>query len=147
MLEVGNIQYLFKLFNFIYINNKAPDIEDYDVELVRTFNDNKHYYKSPVSIRGVYIDYFWRRNNKEFKYTKDDTTFTDIIGKYYEGVIELPILKNSKLTALLNPEEIWQELQNYISSLNNESKVDNMSDIEKVVSHGFDKKTSFRSNK
>ena len=40
--------------------------------------------------------------------------------------------------------DLYNAFDEYFSHLKDDIKVDNMSDIEKVESHGFDKKTSFR---
>ena len=46
---------------------------------------------------------------------------------------------------MLDPKETWIELQTYFSSLGNDKDIDlHLTDVEKAVNHGFDKKTSFR---
>jgi hypothetical protein len=141
LLEAGSIQYLFGLHEFELDNYN--DVLDYSIRLVKIFRDHKHYFDSPLSLRRVSLPYIWLRSKLE---DKEDIDFSELHADN-DRVVNLPILKDCKLTSLIDAEEIWRELQNYLSSMNNESKVDNMSDIEKVESHGFDKKTSFRSNK
>ena len=58
--------------------------------------------------------------------------------------IDLPILKNTWLTGFIKPEDIYNEIYNYLISLKNKNIEDNRTDIEKIESHGMDKKTSFR---
>ena len=62
-----------------------------------------------------------------------------------ESRIENPILKDTSISSLLIPVDIWKELSNYISSKGNDKNVEIVnSDIAKLENHGFDKKSSFR---
>jgi hypothetical protein len=54
-------------------------------------------------------------------------------------------LKNTIITRIIDPFVIWKELSNYISSKNNDKDIDiKMTDEERAINHGFDKKYSFR---
>ena len=143
ILEIGNKQYLVQLTNF-KINKSSiipNDIEDYDMSIVRVFEDHKHYYDFPISIRGCDIDYHWKWGRR-FKYNE---SFNEVVRKVYDKEINLPILKETKFTSLLDLQEVWIELQTYFSSLDNDKDVSlPMTDIERAEIHGFDKKTSFR---
>ena len=147
LLEVGYIQYLIKVFNIklksIPLDLVYDKFISFSLEVVWIFHNYKHYYKSPISIRGVYVDYIWRYK-KDRKYILNDN-FNEVIVGVYGEAIDLPILANTQLTSLINGEKIWKELQNYISSLDNDLDIEiPMTDVEKAVNHGFDKKTSFR---
>ena len=48
------------------------------------------------------------------------------------------------ITSLIPPQELYQELSNYISSLNDIEVTDRRTNIQKAESAGFDRKTSFR---
>jgi len=62
-----------------------------------------------------------------------------------DNEVKNPILRETKLTSLLDPQEIWVNLDNYLSSLNNDKDVSiPMTEEEKAEVHGFDRKTSFR---
>ena len=58
ILEVGMIQYLIKVFNFKTkeIFNIAEFVSC-SMEIVKIFNDNKHRFNTPISIRGVNLNY------------------------------------------------------------------------------------------
>jgi hypothetical protein len=146
ILEIGYIQYLvylkdFKTKHFKYISSK--------MECKHIFRNNVHYYDKPISIRRVNVEYNWgwdwRNKKPKEEYWVITNNYKETITKVYDDPINLPILKDTQLTQWLDPEEVWKELQNYISSLKNDKDVDlKMSDVEKAEIHGFDKKTSFR---
>ncbi len=48
---------------------------------------------------------------------------------------------------ICSAQDIYQELNRYISSLNDIEIVDSRTDVEKAESAGFDRKTSFRNIK
>lgn len=139
VLEVGTTQYLFKLHNF---EVKEEKVLDYDIEIIRVFRENKHLFKKPITIMSADPAYVWSyRKGRRYLF---DSSFDEAIQKTYNKV-SLPILAATKLTTLLDPEKIWIELQTYISSLDNDVDTSTpMTDVEKAINHGFDKKTSFR---
>ena len=55
-----------------------------------------------------------------------------------------PHLKDFDFGSVLTPEEIWDQLYNWIVKMNEPSVQDNRTDEEKIKSNGFDTKTSFR---
>jgi hypothetical protein len=61
--------------------------------------------------------------------------------------VENPVLMNSKITKLLNPEEIYLAIYSYISARNEKDIKDSRTNDEKIMSNGFDTKTSFRNVK
>lgn len=59
-----------------------------------------------------------------------------------------PILRDfNVITAVFNPQFIWDALYTYISSLKDKDIIDSRTDVQKLESHGFDKKISFRNVK
>lgn len=58
--------------------------------------------------------------------------------------IDNPILSGTYIPGFIPAEEIWNELSYYLLSVREKPFEDKQTDVEKVVSHGFDKKTSFR---
>lgn len=150
VLEVGNIQFLFKIDNIKKIQKGdwkkgTVDIWDGDWSLFNIFKEDYHFGKKEVTICPCNVREMY--NNKKHKYEvvitafKDTCLFSDRIGKE----IELPILKDTIITKMIEPFIIWNELSNYISAKNNDKDIDlKMTDVEKAVNHGFDKKASFR---
>ena len=145
LLEAGYAQYLIKLHDFILQKNSAncTVVTSCSMTLARVFEDFKHYYSSPISIRGVRVDYKW--NWKKPRTYIYEGSYKEVVKPYENRVIDLPILKNTKLTSILDGQKIWIALQTYLSSLGNDRDVSiPMTDVEKAEIHGFDKKTSFR---
>jgi hypothetical protein len=60
-------------------------------------------------------------------------------------VIRNPILSTfGVIPKFITPNEIWENVYDFISHKNDKKIVDNRTDVEKLESHGFDKRTSFR---
>ena len=140
VLEIGTIQYLIKIFDVE--NKKDESFKSCKMKVLRVFKDNINRYGFSISIIRIKIPWIWGRDKEEFikngkfeELAKPDSFYT----------IKNPILAGTQLTSLINPEEIWKELANYISSLNNDKDISiPMTDVEKAINHGFDKRTSFR---
>ena len=62
-------------------------------------------------------------------------------------IIKNPILSESPITKLIPAEEVWQGIYDYLIKEREPAIEDTRSDVEKLESHGFDKKTSFRKDK
>ena len=62
--------------------------------------------------------------------------------KYYT----YPILNDWNIASIIPPEEMFTMISNWLSNKNTEAenRVDNRTDVEKLLSKGFDKKCSFR---
>lgn len=142
ILETGNTQYLIRVFNVVLKNDVFISC---DVCLEHTYRDNKHYGIYPITIFDVGLEYRW--SYKDWKSNKRRYVITDIFMdtvRNMEKKIDLPILAETSLTKIIDPDIVWKDVQNYISSLNNDKDVDlKMSDKEKAGVHGFDK-YSFR---
>lgn len=147
ILEVGNIQYLIEMYDIeIERNWSINEFKSCKLKILHTFSNHTHYFDSVMSIREVDVKtrFNWSRGDFKREPILSDN-FRDTVIKIYDNYINLPILKETQLTKVLDPEEIWKELQNYISALNNDKEVDiEMTDVEKAEIHGFDRKTSFR---
>lgn len=149
ILEVGNVQYLIILFDFIVKDN--PDhytkLVFCSMQIIKIFRHNRHFFDKPISIKGVNFDWRWsyKKGNLFNKKYKIENSIEEVIKRVFESEIELPILAKTDITSLIDGKEIWIELQSYIASLNNDKDISiPMTDVEKAEIHGFDKKTSFR---
>jgi len=69
-----------------------------------------------------------------------------IILLYESTQYNFPILSNIGLQSFLSPDKIYQMLYEWLSNriTAKENRTDNRTDIEKLLSKGFDKKISFR---
>lgn len=148
LLEIGYVQYLIGLDNFKkHVIGKMGysgfrEYYTFGYEIVRIFQDNKHYFDTPVSVRGASVAYAWTYDGIKYKF---NGSYQETIDGVSTNPINNPILSNTFITKIIDPETVWKELQNYISSLNNDKDVDLvMTDVERAEIHGFDKKISFR---
>ncbi|MBR4135277.1 MAG: hypothetical protein IKU03_02565 [Bacteroidales bacterium] len=62
-------------------------------------------------------------------------------------LIENPILKKTWLTKELSPESVWTNVYNYLVATKDEPVQDSRTNDEKVLSAGFDLRSSFRNVK
>lgn len=149
VLEVGNIQFLFQITNIKQIQKGnwrkgISDIWDGEWSLFHIFKEDYHFGKKEMAIAPCKIEKVY--NNKKRKFEEVITSFKNTCKfNKYDTVIDLPILDDTFIPSVIEPFIIWNELSNYISAKNNDKNVDiGMTDIEKAVNHGFDKKSSFR---
>ena len=161
LLQVCNTFWLFKLiitkFNYDY-----DEPEDYNVELLarwRNFNKERklialdlidfhtHFYD--VKDRAIKIeDLVDSIDNNNYKLIKSFNKHIIYIGGFNEmKERHIPILKASGLASLIDPHEIFLAIEEYFSLEKSESERRDpigITDIDRIESHGFDKKTSFR---
>lgn len=66
--------------------------------------------------------------------------------KGYNSFHRFPVLSRLNVNSILKPEVIYQMLVDWYSERNNEAekRPDNQTDVQKLISKGFDKKESFR---
>ncbi|MBO7445322.1 MAG: hypothetical protein J6T86_02805, partial [Bacteroidales bacterium] len=91
----------------------------------------------PVSPYGMYDDRFAGR---ELRFTREYWQVNHVL-------IENPILKETWLTKVLSPESVWTNVYNYLVATKDEPVQDRRTNTEKILSAGFDTKTSFRNVK
>lgn len=144
LLEVGYIQYLIKAENVKVSYKKhlqISTVDNYDLVLAKIFKEQVHLFPKEISIVSVSIPYQWRMKEEK---VVDSLHIKDI--KYVDnGIRNLPIIKDTKLTSILDPFELWKEISTFISSQKNDKNVDIINtDKDKIINHGFDVKTSFR---
>lgn len=104
--------------------------------------------KAPIIIGGVvYSHGYWpwssKRNYSDMKISRYRKSITESEMIYLEN----PIMVDTWIPSVIPGIDIWVEVSNYLLSIKDPKIEDNMSDIEKLESHGFDKKTSFRKDK
>lgn len=149
LLEIGDVQYLIKVSNIKTKKNRFTgfdEFKDFDLSIAHIYNQNKKYYNSVISIVPVRVkSTFSFGRGFEHKYIISDNFNDTVIKVLKERLIKLPILKDTKITSIIEGEKIWQIIDNYISSCNSEKDVDiEMTDEERAETHGFDRKYSFR---
>lgn len=143
LLEVGNTQYVFE----VDIYSRDGGVYGWtpftiSVKLICIFKDNKNYSGEEMAFIPVtpkhYFSWKGESASKRINSIGDLTLLLD-------HKVSRPILKNTFVPAYISPEEIWKELSNFISSKQNDKNVDIInSDTDKIINHGFDKRSSFR---
>jgi len=167
-LEIGNFQYLISLYNLIYEELRAKKsnkdciylsenkINNFEVKIINKYDESKHFLPAPMSISYVWEKYPNSRYHQkvewiykvdlltefnQFKILKNEKV-TD--GSY----ISNPILKDIKIPSIIEPLEIYKNLEGYFSEFYRDKTIETkMSDKEKIVSKGFDPVASFRNIK
>lgn len=131
----------------------APQCVDYSLELVDYWKDYNHFdslhfgavdkhfsaeflFSKKWDWKSNLIDEIKRGN---YEYKKDFTVDT------YHKINDIKLVFcKTKIPSVVIADDLYNAFDEYFSHLKDDVKVDNMTDIEKVESHGFDKKTSFR---
>ena len=127
VIEVGYNQYLFEIeryldeFGKIHIEPKLLKKE--------TIKEKKC--KEPVALIPVEYQGWFRESPK-------------ITGYDMKRMIKNPIFSGTWLSSFISPEEMYNEVYNYLISIREPKIEDNRNDVQKLESKGFDKKTSFR---
>lgn len=130
ILEVGYKHYWFKVER--YLDDNDSDVLHYIPTLIKNVDVKDKITTAPMAYIPAAMcghPYF---GNQTLRPTRNKGS-----------IIENPILKDTLFTQI-PPNEIWNNLYNYFSSLKDKPIIDSRTDIEKIESHGFDKKTSFR---
>ena len=118
-------------------------LKSYKMELIKIFEDFDYrgklldivsLYDSEILLNSV--------NKKKIENIKLSELISENLGlpdRFY-------ILKNIGIPSIISPEEIYYGIETYLFSLKNDKHCEskNLTDSEKIVNHGFDKKTSFR---
>lgn len=130
ILEIGYFQYLFEIERYIDDNDEL--VLNYHLIETRRVEKNKRMSDAPMSIAKAetrYGFFFYKEPQWEFR---------------ENSVVKNPILINTWIPKLVSPNDVWEHLYEYISSLNDKEIVDSRTNNEHIESNGFDKKTSFR---
>ena len=132
VLEVGYTHYRFEVERWIEENKRdCAHVESTLIDVIK--NVKQRYSDVPMCIIPCQAQY-WRWSHEER-------------WKEIEGRVENPILTGTIIPKLIPPADIWKNLYQYLSSLRDKPFTDTRSDVQKLESAGFDKKTSFRNVK
>lgn len=121
-------------------------VKDFSIELIETWKDyNKSVDFKFGEIKNRYtIEYLTSK-----KFNQDLALMDDIkLGNFeYENNLaeKSPIvLSKTKLPSILNARDIYLAIEEWLSHKKDDVVHDSMTDKEKIISHGFDTKSSFR---
>ena len=133
VLEVGYTHYRFEVER--WIDEDKRDFAQVESTLIDTLKDVRQRYSDvPMCIIPCQAQY-WRWSHEDR---------WDEINNMMVHRVENPILAGTFIPKLIPAADIWQALYEYLSTLRDTPFTDTRSDIQKLESAGFDKKTSFR---
>jgi|GEM_PF-3279115 len=137
-LEVGYTQY------FITLSDIDGVAMTGKFSLDKILKNSSHMFKEPMSICGYRFDY-----RLLIKVGWDEMIDNISLGDCVfdrESRIANPILSDTDLVRLIDPREVWIELDQYLSSLKNDvsRESEGLTDRDKALNHGFSHPESFR---
>jgi hypothetical protein len=143
------------LDSITFIGRDWKEFYEYDgtLKILLVIDNVKHHFKAPFTIGHFGLDSGmpnkWRKVNwsslkeRDIKWKQRDT--------FEEGKCGFsnPIIKDTKLPGLIGIDTIYNKIDSYLSSLYNDKEQYSagITDVEKAINHGFDKKESFRNIK
>ena len=136
ILEVGYTHYRFEVERWIDEDKRdCAHVESTLLDIIK--NVHQRYSEVPMCIIPCQAEY-WRWHHEDR---------WDEINNTMVHRVENPILTGTIIPKIIPPADIWQNLYQYLSSLRDKPFTDTRSDVQKLESAGFDKKTSFRNVK
>lgn len=139
VLEVGFYQYLFEVDRYIDEEGKLH----IDPVLIEKFDKGVHigekpialflYKEEPIRTSGYYTTNGWDSVKTDMKYK---------LSKNHQ--VDNPIVSGTWITGFISAEEMYNNIYNYLIACREPVIEDKRTDIQKLESKGFDKKTSFR---
>lgn len=133
VLEVDYTHYRFEVER--WIEGGKRNCTHVETTLLDTIKGvKKRYSEAPMCIIPCQAQYWRWSHGERWEEAKDQLLKR----------AENPILAGTSITKMIPPSDIWQALYEYLSSLKDKPFTDTRSDIQKLESAGFDKKTSFR---
>jgi len=156
VLQIGYLFFLIKIYDIEYkdiiaCGIKEKEFSNYKMKVLAKWRNYDN--KSIMEFYKVYKYYYYKTEEqfindiKNSKFSEDDRMksagYTDIKDKTL-------IIGETGLASVLDPKEVYLALDEYFSSLiSDKEKTESIgiTNNEKIVNHGFDKKISFRSIK
>lgn len=120
-------------------------VEDYSLELVEMWKDyNKSVdFKFGEISSKFSIEYLYSKKWEHKKFI-DDVKLGNFEYKNNFAEKSPIVLSKTKLPSILNAQDIYLAIEEWLSHKKDDVVHDSMTDKEKIVSHGFDTKSSFR---
>lgn len=156
VLQIGYLFFLIKIYDIEYkdvivCGVKEKEFSNYKMKVLAKWRNYNN--KSIMEFYKAYKYYYYKTEEqfiddiKNNKFSEDDRMksagYTDIKDKTL-------IISETGLASVLDPKEVYLALDEYFSSLiTDKEKTESIgiTNNEKIVNHGFDKKLSFRSIK
>ena len=121
-------------------------VKDFSIELIETWKDyNKSVDFKFGEIKNRYtIEYLTSKKFNQDLALMDDIKLGNF--EYKNNLAEKSpiVLSKTKLPSILKAQDIYLAIEEWLSHKKDDVTHDSMTDKEKIVSHGFDTKSSFR---
>lgn len=133
-LEIGYVRYVLSVFRGI-------NYDKFEYKLIEKIRINKEDKVSSAPINLLHMrrkNRFWDKGNHEY---------VPFLERGKSSYFRNPILARTFIPGLIPAEEVWENVYEYLSSLNEVEIIDTRTDVQHAESHGFDKKISFRHRK
>ena len=151
LLQIGYSNWLMVAKVISYNNtNGFLNVEKYSLELVEYWKNYQN--NNPLkfgSIESKYsIEYFFSKKfnlNAKLSYDVKHNNYT--YRKLFNEKIPNLIFRETKIPSVVKAEDLYNAFDEYFHHLKDDIDCEKMTDEEKIESHGFDKKTSFRNIK
>lgn len=128
-LEIGYTHYIFRIERYLDDNDETK--VHIDVELKKILEVKEKKSEAPIAI--IPCEYY------RYYFDKDDHVRYNI-----NKMVENPILKDTYIPAYIEATEVYDKVYNYLISVREKPIEDKRTDVQKLESHGFDRKDSFR---
>lgn len=138
-LEIGYHHYYFEVERYIDDDDESRVHLNYGLVEHKRIEKEDKISAAPMSLVPVVHErYHWLYNGEDkFVLGKDSR----------EQKIDNPILFRTYIPKFIDPNEVWNNLYEYISSLRDKEFTDSRTNEQHIESNGFDKKISFRHRK
>lgn len=148
LLQIGYTNWLIveKPIKIIKDANGYNIVKDFSIELIETWKDyNKSVDFKFGEIKNRYtIEYLTSKKFNQDLALMDDIKLGNF--EYKNNLAEKSpiVLNKTKLPSILNAQDIYLAIEEWLSHKKDDVAHDSMTDKEKIISHGFDTKSSFR---
>jgi hypothetical protein len=150
LLEIGYFQYLL-FYSTIQWEQRLEGPTNFigGLQRIVKYDEHQNYFHQPITLsRDFNFNYHRQGLFQRFSPEKIKNLQQNITVKPGKKTIFNPILSGTDIPSFIDPFEVWNNISNYISSLNNDKKVDsNLTDAQKAINHGWEPiKYAFRPN-
>ena len=155
-LEIGNDKYIFTATEFTRKPiSLTPNNYDYNcqIALVRIINTPQKIWPAVIVLSRIEVKIPMRRyqnyekietcDERDIDYGNENNYFRRINAPF---IVNLPILSETRLAGLLDPQKVYVGIDSYLRSLYNDKdqESEGLTDKNKAINKGFDPRESFR---
>jgi hypothetical protein len=143
VLRIGYTNWLLKTIPTKIDYSSTYKVVDYNLELLDSWKDYNHSYEPEFGFVETNFQMLWKEQKHIVEEIKRGFEYRKIFNEE-KGKLKPFILKELKITSLIKPEALYNAYDEYFHHLKDDVDYDTMTNEEKIISHGFDTKVSFR---